>query len=538
MASLMYQKAVNLNNTINHKLSKAILYLSLVSSSILSAGVCAAEHNLLELDIEQVQKKVRDGSLTYTQLTEFYLDRINKLDQAGPSLNSIISINQQAVKLAKQKDRELKNRMKKGLLHGIPVVLKDNIETSGNMPTTAGALALKNNFAKQDAFLVKKLKDAGAIILAKSSLSEWANFKSTNSSSGYSDINGQTKNPYVLNRTPCGSSSGTGVAVAANLAIAGIGTETDGSITCPSAHNSLVGLKPTVGLVSRRGVVPLSHSQDSPGPMTRTVSDAAIMLTVLAQADPKDKKANPQKSDIDYTKHLIKDGLKGKRIGIVRSLTGFNETSNRYFEQSLKLLKAQGAIIVDNLELPHQEELGGAEFDVLLHDFKHDVNEYLANTSEQVPVKSLSELITFNQNQTSHYSFNQALLTMANQKGSLTSDAYIKAQAVIENKGRKQGIDLLLNEHNLDAIVAPTNGPAWNIDTVNGDNYTGASSMPSAVAGYPTITVPMAYHRGLPLGLSFFGGAYSEGKLLEIAYGFEQTNKIRVSPKFITSIDL
>ncbi|CAH9062632.1 Glutamyl-tRNA(Gln) amidotransferase subunit A [Pseudoalteromonas sp. CIP111854] len=505
----------------------SMLFFSTAVCALLSTN-CLAQNNTLKLEeysLSELQQLVDQNQLSYQQITQFYLSRIDELDVNGPKLNAIINVNQQALMHAKQKDAEHDQNTEHSLLYGMPIVLKDNIETAGNTPTTAGAVALEHNYAQQDAELVTKLKKAGAIILGKANLSEWANFKSTHSSSGWSDVGGQTKNPYVLNRTPCGSSSGSAVAVAANLAVVAVGTETDGSITCPAAHNSLVGLKPTVGLVSGKGIVPLSHSQDAAGPMTRSVQDAAVLLEVMADTAPN-----------HYQKHLNKDGLKGKRIGIARNVSDFNPVASQAFEQAITVLKIEGAIVVDNLTLEHQNELSQAEFDILLYDFKHDVNEYLANTPEQVKVKSLEQLIAFNTLLADSY-FNQGLFEMAQQKGGLESEAYITAKKLVADKARTQGIDALMEEHKLDAIVAPTNGPAWVIDTVNGDQYTGASSSPAAIAGYPSITVPMAFYRSLPLGISFFSTAHQEGTLIEIGYAFEQATKVRRSPKFISSID-
>ncbi|MBD1581906.1 amidase [Pseudoalteromonas sp. S16_S37] len=507
---------------------KRLLSLSLLTVSILFNTTTQANSvviNLEEQSFAQLQQLVDDKKITYQQITQFYLSRIAELDDSGPTLNAIISFNEQALEIAKQRDALHGVNEPHSLLYGMPIVLKDNIESADNMPTTAGAIALANNYAQQDALLVERLKQAGAIILGKANLSEWANFKSTQSSSGWSDVGEQTKNPYVLNRTPCGSSSGSAVAVAANLAVAAIGTETDGSITCPAAHNALVGLKPTVGLVSVNGVVPLSHSQDAPGPMARSVQDAAVLLEVLTGSEPN-----------HYQKHLIKKGLKDKRIGIVRNISEFNTVASNAFTQALEVLSNEGATLVDNLVLDYQEELSQAEFDILLYDFKHDVNQYLANTPKQVKVKSLAELIKFNEAQPISY-FNQGLLEMAEQKGNLQSESYIAAKKLVAEKARLKGIDALMAEHKLDAIVAPTNGPAWVIDTLNGDHYTGASSSPAAIAGYPSITIPMSFYRELPLGISFFSGANNEAMLIEIGYAFEQATRVRKPPQFIPSID-
>ncbi|MCF6434461.1 amidase [Pseudoalteromonas sp. MMG022] len=509
-------------------LKKSFTFISLLSLlSLVNAKALAQQPNLdlQEHSFAQLQRLVDEQQLTYQQITQYYLTRIALLDEDGPKLNAIMRVNQRAIEIAKEKDRAHSTIQEHGLLFGMPIIIKDNIETEGNMPTTAGAIALQHNHARQDAQLVSRIKAAGAIILGKANLSEWANFKSTQSASGWSDVGGQTKNPYVLNRTPCGSSSGSAVAVAANLTAGAVGTETDGSITCPAAHTATVGLKPTVGLVSTEGVIPLSHSQDSPGPMTRTVADAAVMLEVLT--------AKPEGY---YQKHLKANGLNGKRIGIARNISDFNEVASTAFKRAIEVLKSQGATIVDNLTLDYQEELGQAEFDILLYEFNEGVNRYLAKTPDTVAVKSLAQLIAFNAT-LSEQRFNQGLLEMTGKKGGLNSEAYLAAKRVVTEKAQHKGIDQLLTEHQLDALVAPTNGPAWVIDTVNGDSYTGLSSSPSAIAGYPIITVPMSEHRALPLGLSFFSGANQEGKLLELGYAFEQATKVRKSPYFILSID-
>jgi len=515
-----------------HTFYKAPIALGVLFSSFY---LHSADFN--EKSISQLHALVEGNQASYQEINQFYLDAIAKNNKQGFNLNAVISINPHTLEQAKQKDLLRNQGQVVGPLFGMPIIVKDNINTLDGMATTAGALALANNYSQNDAFLVEKLKQAGAIIIGKANLSEWANFRSSISSSGWSDVGGQAKNPYVLNRTPCGSSSGSAVAVAANFAVAAIGTETDGSITCPASHTSLVGIKPSVGLISRSGVVPLSASQDSPGPMTRTVADAALLLTVLAQPDPKEATFATHPGYIDYRQFLKQDGLKGKRIGIARNISDFNAVSTAAFNQALSVLKAQGAIIIDDLELPDQESLSQAEFDVLLYDFKHDLNQYLSQTPKEVSIKTLEQLIQFNQSNTDLTRFNQALLTMANEKTDLTSPNYQQAQTLIELKGRKNGIDALMQAHQLDAIAAPTNSPAWVIDTINGDHFAGASSAPSAIAGYPLVTVPMSYHHELPLGISFFGTRLSEGKLIEIAYGFEQANPIRQAAKFIPTID-
>ncbi|WP_440055697.1 amidase [Pseudoalteromonas sp. T1lg65] len=480
------------------------------------------------LDAPTLQQKIINKQVSAVELTQFYLDQIAKLDDAGPKLNAIIAINPEALKLAKKLDEELAAGKSRGPLHGLPVVLKDNIDTRAPLATTAGAKALQYNVKATAAPLVQQLEQAGAIIIGKANLSEWANFKSSFSSSGYSTLGGQTKNPHVLDRSPCGSSSGSAVAVAASLSLFAVGTETDGSIVCPASNNGIVGIKPTVGLISGEGIVPISHSQDTAGPMAKTVKGAALLLNSLV---------TKSSDSVDYTANLNQASLKGKRIGVTTHVAQFPAAVQNKFNEAVALMKSQGAIIVDGIELPEAETLRGAEFDILLYDFKHDLNAYLATTPKQVTVKSIEQLIAFNQQDTESLKyFDQFLVQEAANKGPRSDKSYLDAQATVEKYGRKEGIDKVMLENQLDALIAPTNTPAWSIDIVNGDNFSAASSSPAAIAGYPSVTVPMAFHKSLPLGISFFGRAYSEAKLIEVAYAFEQLSNARKAPQFIPTL--
>ncbi|WP_438864601.1 amidase [Neptunicella sp.] len=496
---------------------------------LLSPSLFAAP-KLEELTINQTQQLFTSGELTSEQLVNYYLERISHIDQNGIKLNSVVQINEEALAEAKQLDQERQHHIIRGPLHGIPVLLKDNIDTADGMANTAGSWALKSNFPEDDAFLVKQLRTAGAIILGKTNLSEWANFRSSHSSSGWSGLYGQTKNPYDPTRSPCGSSSGSGVAVAANLTLLAVGTETDGSVTCPSSLNGIVGIKPSLGTVSRDGIIPIAHSQDTAGPMARTVTDAVYLLDSMVAFDSTDKQA--QKSETDFASHLKADGLKGKRIGIVRQLMGYQPDVDELFEQAVNVLKKQGAVIVDDVTLGDSGEWGKAEYEVLLYEFKTDLNQYLSTTAEGLP-KSLQDLIDFNnqhQQQEMPY-FRQEIFQQAQQKGPLTDKLYQDALKKAKSLTGKQGIDAALQQHDLDLLIAPSNQPAWKTDWINGDHYTGAASSPAAISGYPHITVPMGQVHGLPVGLSFFSGMLSEGTLIEAAYGFEQATQHRKPPE-------
>lgn len=495
-----------------------------------------------EWNLSQLQEMMSSGAMSSKEIVQFYLDRIQQIDRDGPKLNSVLAINPDALDIAEALDVERQTNGPRGPLHGIPILLKDNIETADRLPTTAGSLALAQNFAKQDSFVAERLRAAGAIILGKTNLSEWANFRSSRSSSGWSSAGGQVRNPYALDRNPCGSSSGSGVAVAANLCAAALGTETDGSIVCPSHVNGIVGLKPTVGLVGRSGIIPISHSQDTAGPMARTVWDTAVLLGALTGSDPRDPvtKESKGKSYADYTQFLSADGLKGAKIGVSRNFFGHNPFVDAVVEQAIETMRQQGAIIIDPANIETKGKFGDSEFEVLLYEFKHDLNSYLATTPDAVPHQTLADLIAFNQTNaeaTMPY-FGQELFEAAQAKGYLRDQAYLEALAKNHRLARDEGIDATLKAHQLDAIVAPTGGPAWLTDWVNGDNYGGASSSPAAVAGYPNVTVPAGYVFGLPVGISFIGGAWQEPTLLRLAYAFEQATQVRRPPQFSPTLNL
>jgi amidase len=489
-----------------------------------------------EFTIVQLQEGYKEGKFTITDVVQVYLDRIDEIDKNGPRLNSIIEVNPDALQIAAELDRELAEGKSRGPLHGIPVVLKDNIDTHDKMPTTAGATALSASFPKNDSYVAKKLREAGAVIIAKSNLSEWANFRAMMSSSGWSGVGGQTKNPFVLDRNPCGSSSGSGVAVSANLCMIAIGTETNGSIVCPSNNNGIVGIKPTVGLISRTGIIPISFTQDTPGPMGRTVEDAAIALGVLAGIDASDLKtlASEGKYQTDYTKFLKKDGLNGKRIGLQKSAMGFSDKVDTLMNRAVAYLKANGAEVVE-VEFP-KEIYEDASFEVMLYEFKDGLNKYFTSLGDSTPIKSLKELIEFNKSDTVELKyFDQKILEMAEKKGDIESAEYIKALATMTKATREDGIDKVMNSNKLDAIMAPTGSPAWKTDLLLGDHYVGGSSSLAAISGYPAITVPMGFVGDLPVGVTFFGRAWSEPLLIEIAFSYEQGTRHRKTPKYIVS---
>lgn len=510
------------------------------NENTLNSNLKFTEFELNEYTIADLQKMMHNNALSSKDITQKYIDRIKRIDKNGPKLNSVIEINPDAIEIAKKLDKERKNGNLRGPLHGIPILIKDNIDTGDKMHTTAGSLAFKDSIAKKDAFIVKKLREAGAVLLGKTNLSEWANFRSYFSSSGWSSLGGQVRNPYLLNRTPCGSSSGTAVAVSANLCSIGIGTETDGSIVCPASINGVVGIKPTLGIWSRTGIVPIAFSQDTAGPIARTVSDAAILLEALTAVDKKDSESKKIKKYIDrnYTKALDSDGLKGARIGVLRSFFGFDKRVDVIMEESIKVIKNEGAEIIDNLKFESRREAGDAEWIVLIYEFKHYLNKYLDEHPE-IPYRSLEELIEFNKKNAEKVMpwFDQEIFVEAQKCGDLTDKKYLKALKTA--KHATQGtIDNLCKQYNLDALIAPTNAPAWVIDWINGDNYKGGSSSLAAISGYPSITVPAGFVHDLPIGISFIGKAYSETKLIKLAYSFEANNYNRKTPEFKTGIEL
>jgi len=526
--------------------SRRDLLLSAAAVALAAASrTAAAEVKPFELDelgVSDLAARLKDGSLTVTSLTEKYLARIEEIDRNGPGVNSVIEINPDAQAIARQLDRERKDKGPRGPLHGIPVLIKDNIDTADRMQTTAGSLALVGAKPPKDSAVARKLREAGAVILGKTNLSEWANFRSSASTSGWSGRGGLTRNPYALDRNASGSSSGTGAAVAANLCAVGVGTETDGSIVSPASACGLVGLKPTVGLVSRSGIIPISESQDTAGPMGRTVRDVAVLLGALAGPDPDDKATADarDRAHADYTTFLDPKGLKGARIGVLRKPGGFGDRTVALFEEALRAMKRAGATLIDDVDPKGLSELDDPEMTVLLYEFKAGVNAYLARLGDKSPVKTLDAVIEFNnRNKDKELPyFGQDLLVKANGKGPLTDKAYLEARSICLKLARQEGIDAVMEKEKLDALVAPTGGPAWLTDLVAGDHFTGGSSTPAAVAGYPSITVPMGFVFGLPVGLTFLARAWSEGALLKLAYAFEQVTKVRKLPRFLATADL
>lgn len=492
-----------------------------------------AQLDLNEITISELQEKMKTGEYSSEQVTKVYLQRIDAIDKNGPALNSVIELNPDAVAIAKAMDEERKAGKIRGPLHGIPVLIKDNIDTADKMMTTAGSLALVGNIASKDAFIVKKLREAGAVLLGKTNLSEWANFRSSKSCSGWSSRGGQTKNPYIIDHNPCGSSSGSGVAVAANLCMVAIGTETDGSVTCPASVNGIVGIKPTVGLLSRSGIIPISHTQDTAGPMARTVKDAAILLGVLTGTDDNDEKTKESigKTLTDYTKFLDPDGLKGKRIGIEKKKYE-NHRLNDLLKKAIDLMKQQGAEIIELAYLDKLNALGNAEFEVLKYEFKYGLNKYLSTAG--TTVRSLKDVIEFNKKNENEAmpTFKQDTLEASELKKGLDSKEYTKALEKSHN-GSKKIIDGLLKENNLNAICGLTMGPACSIDTIYGDRWGDVFlTAPAAMSGYPHISVPCDKVYDLPVGLSFFSGAYKEPEIISIAYAYEQASTYRVMPEY------
>jgi amidase len=495
-----------------------------------------------ELTVRDAQAAMSSGRVSARRLTEMYLERIERIDRRGPALNSVIETNLDALSIADSLDRERKAGRLRGALHGVPVVIKDNIDTADKMLTTAGSLALVNARPRRDAFIVERLRAAGCVVIGKTNLSEWANFRSTHSSSGWSGRGGQTRNPYALDRNPCGSSSGSGAAVSANLALVGVGTETDGSIVCPAGTCGIVGIKPTLGLVSRTGIIPIAHSQDTAGPMARTVADAAALLNALTGYDALDSLTGTgsRHARMDFTQSLDPGALRGARVGVARKFFGFNDRVDKLMADAIDLLKREGANVVDPADLPTHGKFDAAEFEVLLYEFKADLNKYLANLAPGDHPRTLKELIDFNEKNRDREMpyFGQELFVRAEAKGPLTSPAYLKALRTSKSMSQAQGIDAVMVKHNLDALIAPTGGPAWPTDLVNGDHFTGGSSTPAAVAGYPNVQVPAGYVYGLPVGISFFGRAYTESKLIRLAYAYEQATRHRQPPRLLPSAGL
>ncbi|MGN6393133.1 MAG: amidase [Gemmatimonadales bacterium] len=521
-------------------------------SPVAAASEAAANHgparafdappfDLEEVTLVQLQTRMAAGRLTSRAIVEQYLARIAAMDQAGPGLHSILETNPDALALASALDQERAEKGARGPLHGVPVILKDNIDTADKMTTTAGSLALEGSIAPRDSHVAERLRAAGAVLLAKANLSEWANIRSNHSSSGWSGRGGQCRNPFVLDRNPCGSSSGSASAVSANFAAVAVGTETDGSIVCPASANGVVGIKPTVGLVSRAGIIPISHTQDTAGPLCRTVADAAALLTAMVGVDPRDPATRAAVGHLqpDYTKFLVKGGLRGARIGVARAkFFGYSQATDTLAGAALEVLKKEGAVLVDPANIPHAGEYDAAELDVLLFEFKADLNAYLKGLGPAAPVRTLADVIAFNERDRDREMpyFGQELFVQAQATGGLGDPKYKKALATCGRLARTEGLDAVMRTHRLDAIVAPTGNPAWPTDLVNGDHFTGSSSTPAAVARYPSVSVPMGFVMGLPVNLSFFGRAWSEPLLIRLAYAFEQITMHRKAPTFAPTL--
>ena len=516
--------------------------LSSQSSSLPPAGERVSGFELDEFDLVTLQRGLDSGEYSSKKLIELYISRIEAVDRHGPTLNAVIEINPDAMAIAEQMDAERKAKGPRSPLHGIPVLIKDNIATADKMQTTAGSLALVGSIPPQDSAVALKLRAAGAVILGKTNLSEWANFRSSHSTSGWSGRGGLTKNPYALDRNPSGSSSGSGAAVASNLCAVAVGSETDGSIVSPSNNCGIVGIKPTVGLIARTGIIPISHTQDTAGPMTRSVADAAALLSVLAGVDPGDAATTAARGQIapDYTKFLDAKGLRGARIGVVRKYAGFNTDVDNLFGEAIGAMKRAGAEVVDPVEIPTIGKFDDAELQVLFYEFKDDLNRYLAWLGTNTQVHTMKEVIKFNDDhreQEMPY-FGQDLMLQSEAKGPLTTPEYLKALDDCRRQSRTEGIDAAMDKFKLDALIAPTGGPAWTTDLLNGDHTVGGSSTLAAVAGYPNINVPMGFSFGMPVGISFFGRAWSEPMLIKLAYAYEQFANARKPPNFLPIADL
>jgi amidase len=532
-----------LQSAVNAGAAAAVYPALGAAREITLAKPATAEVKSFELDeitVPELQDGMKSGKFTARSLVEKYSVRIEEIDKRGPAVNAIIELNPDAPAIADALDQERKAKGPRGPLHGIPVLIKDNIDTSDRMMTTAGSLSLVGSKPAKDSAVAQRLRAAGAVILGKTNLSEWANIRSSHSTSGWSGRGGLTKNPYALDRNPCGSSSGTGAGISASLAAVGIGTETDGSIVCPSSSNGLAGIKPTVGLVSRTGIIPISHSQDGAGPMCRTVRDAAILLGALTGVDREDSAtaASAGKSQTDYAQYCDPNGLKGARIGVARKYFGFNDAVDALMEESLDVMKRQGATLVDPADIETFGKFDDSELLIFMHELKADLNAYLARLGPSAPVRTLKDIIEFNDRnrQKEMPYFGQDLFVKAEAKGPLTEKAYVDALAKNHQLARTEGLDAIMDKHRLDALVGPTGGPAWLTDLVNGDHSAGGSSNAAAVAGYPNINVTAGSIFGLPVGISFFGRAWSEPTLIKLAYSFEQATKARQTPRFLASI--
>jgi amidase len=528
---------------------RATFILAVLAGLAIAAGRAGGDvrqaadaFDLEEATIASLISDQQSGTRTARAIAEQYLARIDAIDRNGPSLRSVIERNPDALAVADALDAERKAKGMRGRLHGIPVLIKDNIATADRMSTTAGSLALEGSIAARDAFIVSRLRAAGAVILGKTNLSEWANFRSMRSTSGWSGRGGLVLNPYALDRNPCGSSSGTATAIAANLAAIGVGTETDGSIVCPSAATALVGVKPTLGLLSRSGIIPIAHSQDTAGPMTRTVEDAAILLDALAAPDTRDSATmTPRRRQVPYRAPLDRNALRGARIGVARrSFFGYSEVTDKIAEAAIADMKAQGAVIIDPANIPNAGKYDASEIEVLLYEFKADLDKYLGALGPSARVRSLADLIAFNEANRSREMpfFGQELLLRAQKKGPLTEKAYRDALARNHRLSRTEGIDAVMDKYRLDALIAPTGNPAWTTDLVNGDHVIGSSSTPAAVAGYPSVTVPAGSVFGLPVGISFIGRAWRDDLVLKLAYAYEQATRHRRPPTFPATASL
>ncbi len=522
----------------------ALPSLSLTEKAVasLATQVDISSFELEDTSISELAEGMVSGKYTARSIAEKYLARIEAIDRQGPTLKSVLELNPDALAIADELDKERKEKGTRGPLHGIPILIKDNIDTADRMATTAGSLALVGAKPPKDSFLVQQLRNAGVMILGKTNLSEWANIRSNRSTSGWSGRGGLTKNPYALDRNTSGSSSGSGAAVSANLCAAAVGTETDGSIVSPSSINGIVGIKPTVGLISRTGVIPISHTQDTPGPMARTVRDAAIVLGALTGIDSEDKATSDSrgKSSTDYTQYLNPKGLKGARIGVVRKHFGFHPGVDKVINEALNVLKQQGAVLIDPADIPTIGKFDDAEMTVLLYELKADLNAYFARLGTGATVHSLKELIEYNERNAKSEMpyFGQELFLKAEAKSPLTSKEYLDALKVCRRMSRKDGIDATMKKYKLDALVAPTDSPAWLTDLIDSDHFIGGSSTIAAVAGYPSITVPAGFVFGLPVGISFFGRAWSELALLKLAYAFEQATHSRKPPRFLPTAEV